>query len=84
MQFSRRATQIVVVPFQEFGGFGTNAMQEAQSLRQDLIQDGLSFMDGAFAYAVYDPPTKWFHRHNEIWVAARDSVSGTQMASNAL
>ena len=58
---------------QEFGGFGTNAMKMAQELRQDLITDELPFKDGYFAYAVYDPPTKLFGRHNEIWVLKSES-----------
>lgn len=53
---------------QEFGGFGTNELKMAQDLRQDLIVDELPFIDGIFAYAVYDPPTKLWGRHNEIWV----------------
>lgn len=52
-------------------------MKMAQALRQDLIQDSISFQDGAFAYALYDPPTKLWNRHNEIWVAADDSASST-------
>ena len=58
---------------QEFGGFGTNAMKMAQELRQDLITDALPFKDGYFAYAVYDPPTKFWGRHNEIWVLKSES-----------
>ncbi len=64
---------------QEFGGFGTNAMKVAQALRQDLIQDNISFQDGVFAYALYDPPTKLWNRHNEIWVAADDSAPSTTL-----
>ncbi|DBA72585.1 TPA: hypothetical protein ACH3X2_010338 [Trebouxia sp. C0005] len=76
------AINIIDVPcatlyVKEFGGFGTNAMKMAQALRQDLIQDSISFQDGAFAYALYDPPTKLWNRHNEIWVAADDSASST-------
>ena len=62
-----------VVFVQEFGGFGTNAMKMAQALRQDLITDSIPFQDGAFAYSLYDPPTKLWNRHNEVWVAAAES-----------
>ena len=54
-------------------------MKMAQALRQDLIQDKVSFRDGAFAYALYDPPTKLWNRHNEIWVAADDSASSAAL-----
>ena len=54
-------------------------MKMAQELRQDLIQDNISFQDGTFAYALYDPPTKLWNRHNEIWVAADDSASSTTL-----
>ncbi len=54
-------------------------MKMAQALRQDLIQDKIYFQDGTFAYALYDPPTKLWNRHNEIWVAADDSASSTTL-----
>ena len=66
-----------VVVVQEFGGFGTNAMKMAQALRQDLIQDSIPFQDGAFAYSLYDPPTKLWNRHNEVWVAAAESCGSS-------
>lgn len=79
------AINIVDVPgvklyVKEFGGFGTNAMKMAQALRQDLIQDNISFKDGVFAYALYDPPTKLWKRHNEIWVAADDGGPSTTLS----
>ena len=58
---------------QAFSGFGTNAQEMAQALRQDLIVDNLPFEDGIFSYAVYDPPTTLWNRHNEIWVRKPDS-----------
>jgi hypothetical protein len=55
-------------------------MEMAQALRQDLIYDNKSFQDGAFAYAMYDPPTTLLDRHNEVWVAAADdSASSTTL-----
>lgn len=48
-------------------------MKEAATLRQDLIQDDISFTDGAFVYASYDGPQKLINRHNEVWIAAADS-----------
>lgn len=61
--------------FQVFGGFGTggSVLKVAQELRQDLIQDDISFKDGAFVYAAYDGPQKLINRHNEVWITAADS-----------
>lgn len=60
---------------QVFGGFatGNTVLKEADSLRQDLIQDDISFKDGAFAFAAYDGPQKLINRHNEVWITASDS-----------
>lgn len=58
-----------------FGGFatGNTVLKEADALRQDLIQDDISFKDGAFAFAAYDGPQKLINRHNEVWITASDS-----------
>lgn len=67
-----------------FGGFGTggSVLKEAETLRQDLMQDKISFKDGAFGYAVYDGPQKLINRHNEVWLTATDSSSlGMSMSS---
>lgn len=42
-------------------------------MRQDLIQDDISFKDGAFAFAAYDGPQKLINRHNEVWITATES-----------
>ena len=72
------------VTVQVFGGFGTggSVLKEADILRQDLMQDKISFKDGAFAYAAYDGPQKLINRHNEVWLTASDSNSfGMSMLS---
>lgn len=72
------------VTVQVFGGFGTggSVLKEAETLRHDLLQDKISFKDGAFAYAVYDGPQKLINRHNEVWLTATDSTSlGMNMVS---
>ena len=62
-----------------FGGFGTggSVLKEATLLRQNLIEDDISFKDGAFAYAAYDGPQKLINRHNEIWITAADSTDNS-------
>ena len=62
-----------------FGGFGTGGtiLKEAADLRQDLVQDDLSFKDNAFAYATYDGPQKLINRHNEVWITSADSASAS-------
>ena len=62
---------------QVFGGFATggSVLKEADTLRQDLIQDGLKFKDGTFATAAYDGPQKLINRHNEVWITAADTDS---------
>ena len=69
---------------QVFGGFATGGavLKEAETLRQDLIQDDISFKDRAFAFAAYDGPQKLINRHNEVWITAADSDSiGMNMLS---
>ncbi|KAL3159842.1 hypothetical protein ABBQ38_010245 [Trebouxia sp. C0009 RCD-2024] len=65
----------VTVYVKVFGGFGTggSVLKEADILRQDLMQDKISFKDGAFAYAAYDGPQKLINRHNEVWLTAADT-----------
>ena len=59
-------------------------LKEAQALRQNLVQDDVLFKEGQFAYAIYDPPTKLWGRHNEVWIMAADSsVAGTASSTKA-
>lgn len=76
--------------FQVFGGFATGGqiLKEADALRQDLIQDDISFKDGAFAFAAYDGPQKLINRHNEVWITASKTncahASSTQMTASMI
>jgi hypothetical protein len=59
-----------------FGGFarGGVALANAARLALALTRAGTGFRAGApFSLALYDPPTRWAGRHNEVWVWASDS-----------
>lgn len=75
---------ILLSTIQVFGGFATGGgvLKEAETLRQDLMQDKIKFKDGAIVSAVYDGPQKLINRHNEVWLTAADSDSiGMNMLS---
>jgi hypothetical protein len=59
-----------------FGGFarGGVALANAARLALALTRAGEAFTPGAaFGLALYDPPTRWAGRHNEVWVWGDDS-----------
>jgi len=80
----------VTVYVKVFGGFATGGqiLKEAGALRQDLIQDDISFKDGAFAFAAYDGPQKLINRHNEVWITASKTncahASSIQMTASMI
>jgi hypothetical protein len=54
-----------------FGGFarGGVALSNAARLALALTRARIPFqVGGAFGLALYDPPTRWAGRHNEVWV----------------
>lgn len=54
-----------------FGGFarGGPALANAARVALALTRAGVPFQAGAaFGLALYDPPTRWAGRHNEVWV----------------
>ena len=54
-----------------FGGFarGGPALANAARVALALTRAKIPFKEGgAFALALYDPPTRWAGRHNEVWV----------------
>lgn len=54
----------------QFGGFATGraALANAARLALALERDGLPYVRGKMELAIYDPPTRFAQRHNEVWL----------------
>eukprot|EP00884_Botryococcus_braunii_P022433 jgi/Botrbrau1/8874/Bobra.50_2s0030.1 len=65
-----------------FPGYATEGLvlQHAQALRDVLVKDGATFLDGEWAFNVYDPPTKFTGRHNEVAFIAKGPVRAVEQA----
>lgn len=54
----------------QFGGFATGRASLANAARVALAleRDGLPYVSGKMELAIYDPPTRFAQRHNEVWL----------------
>ena len=54
----------------QFGGFATGraSLANAARLALALERDGLPYVGRRMELAVYDPPTRFAQRHNEVWL----------------
>ena len=65
VQESERTAYVV-----QFGGFATGraALANAARLALALERDGLPYVMKTMELAIYDPPTRFAQRHNEVWL----------------
>ena len=54
----------------QFGGFATGraSLANAARLALALERDGLPYVKQKMELAIYDPPTRFAQRHNEVWL----------------
>ncbi len=54
----------------QFGGFATGraSLGNAARLALALERDGLPYVKRRMELAIYDPPTRFAQRHNEVWL----------------
>ena len=54
----------------QFGGFATGraALANAARMALALERDGLPYVNREMRLAIYDPPTRFAQRHNEVWL----------------
>ena len=57
-----------------FGGFENEKKEQenTKALIAKLERDGKDYVKDYIFIAGYDPPHKFFGRHNEVWVLAED------------
>lgn len=71
-------TKAMTVYVKAFGGYKVDDMSVAnmaKSLAEDLDKHGKAYDGDSFVMAGYDPPFRFKHRHNEIWMTASDASS---------
>lgn len=63
-----------------FGGFATggSTLNAALRLALALTTDGIKYDKTHFYYGMYDPPTRLFGRHNEIFFSPLSESDGAE------
>lgn len=63
---------IAFISIREFGGIASeaDALENMETLKEDLQAAGKPFDDTRFEAVGYDGPLVFINRHNEIWIYA--------------
>lgn len=64
-----------------FGGFAAeqDILRMASRLAYDLEEDGIEVNKNWFYFASYDPPLRFCHRHNEIWMLPKNATHADEI-----
>ena len=64
----------------QFGGFATGraALANAARMALALERDGLPYVGQRMELAIYDPPTRFAQRHNEVWLLEPEEEGGKE------